>query len=49
MLHFVTLWWLRESTLELDRLAEMMVELLWSGLGGDRDVQEPRPRRARRR
>lgn len=32
MLHFVTLWWLRGATVELDHLAEMMVELLWSGL-----------------
>jgi len=34
MLHFVTLWWLREPVLDEERLTDQLVELLWSGFGG---------------
>ena len=33
MLHFVTLWWLRDGALGVERVAEQVTELLWSGLG----------------
>ncbi len=32
-LHFVTLWWLREPTGDMERVIEQISELLWSGLG----------------
>ena len=34
-LHFVTLWWLRDATIETDEIAEQITTLLWSGLGGE--------------
>jgi AcrR family transcriptional regulator len=33
-LHFTTLWWLRDRTLEPTQLADHLTELLWSGLAG---------------
>lgn len=41
MLHFVTLWWMRERTMTLDEVSEAVTELLWSGLR----VDQPNPRR----
>ena len=32
-LHFVTLWWLRDSTADINLVIEQITELLWSGLG----------------
>ncbi len=34
-LHFVTLWWLRDGTLDRDQLTNHLTALLWSGLRGD--------------
>ena len=31
--HFVTLWWLREQTSDLERVIDQITALLWSGLG----------------
>ena len=36
-LHFVTLWWLREPTGDMERVIEQISELLWSGLGSEKD------------
>jgi AcrR family transcriptional regulator len=38
MLHFVTLWWLREGGDDVDAIAGYVSELLWSGLRGDGPV-----------
>jgi len=46
-LHFVTLWWLRDSALDIERVVEQITELLWDGLSRE-DAPPPR-RRARRR
>ena len=43
MLHYVTLWWLREPVVDRDRLADQVTELMWSGFGGD--AAGPRRRR----
>lgn len=32
-LHFVTLWWLRDQTLDADVVVEQITALLWSGMG----------------
>jgi AcrR family transcriptional regulator len=45
-LHFVTLWWLRESALDIDAVAEQLTELLWHGLSGE-DAPKARPRARR--
>lgn len=34
MLNMVSLWWLTDSAEPAERVAEQIVELLWSGLGG---------------
>lgn len=34
MLHFVTLWWLRDGAPDPEAMAEQVTELLWSGLSG---------------
>ena len=31
-LHFVTLWWLRESVLDIEQVCDQLTELLWQGL-----------------
>ena len=41
MLHFVTLWWLRDGAPDQATLAAQITELLWSGLGGDRPDPPP--------
>ena len=33
--HFVTLWWLRDQTPDLERVIDQITALLWSGLGLD--------------
>lgn len=33
LLHFVTLWWIRERALTTDQVVDHVVELVWSGLG----------------
>lgn len=33
LLHYVTLWWLREPTITLEQVVDHVTELLWSGLG----------------
>jgi AcrR family transcriptional regulator len=33
-LHFVTLWWLRDGAADVDKIADQITALLWSGLGG---------------
>ncbi len=38
-LHFVTLWWLREGSMESDQVTDQITALLWSGLG--LDVEAP--------
>lgn len=43
MLHFVTLWWMRDPVLSAEQVADAMTELLWSGLRGSAP-----PRRRRR-
>jgi len=40
LLHYVTLWWLRDEAIDRDEAAAKVTELLWSGLG-----LEPRARR----
>lgn len=32
LMHFVTLWWLREQTLTTDQVVDHIVELVWGGL-----------------
>jgi len=32
-LHFVTLWWLREDTVDRDVVTQQIADLLWSGIG----------------
>lgn len=32
-LHFVTLWWLRDQTVDIDQVTDQITMLLWSGLG----------------
>jgi AcrR family transcriptional regulator len=34
-LHYVTLWWLRESTIDAATVAEHLTDLLWSGLAAN--------------
>lgn len=41
MLHFVTLWWMRDGLVDRERLADQVVELMWSGLGAGRGAQGP--------
>jgi AcrR family transcriptional regulator len=40
MLNFVSLWWISESDQPADRIAEQLIELLWSGLS-----ERPRKRK----
>lgn len=42
-LHFVTLWWLRESALDIGRVTDQITELLWQGLSGE-DARKARTR-----
>ena len=39
-LHFVTLWWLRESTLDIDAVSEQITELFWQGLSHEGSATE---------
>jgi AcrR family transcriptional regulator len=39
-LHFVTLWWLRDQAVDVERVTDQITALMWSGLDLD---QEPRP------
>ena len=44
LLHYVTLWWLRESTLSLAEIVDHVTELMWGGLSGDTPAPTARPR-----
>lgn len=44
MLHFVTLWWMRDGEVDRDRLTDQVTELMWSGLGNERAAARPRRR-----
>lgn len=33
-LHYVTLWWLRDQSIDIDRVADQITALLWSGMRG---------------
>lgn len=35
MLHYVTLWWMRETELSIEQVVDHVTQLLWSGVGGD--------------
>lgn len=37
-LHFVTLWWLRDRTTEIDLVIDQITSLLWSGMGLEVDT-----------
>jgi len=41
-LHFVTLWWLRDEAIAIDRVTDQITELLWSGVGLERPTRSTR-------
>lgn len=41
LLHYITLWWLRDQSLTLAEIVDHVTELMWSGLGGT--AQQPTP------
>ncbi len=42
-LHYVALWWLRETTAEVEGVTEHLTALLWSGLSGAQNASPSEP------
>ncbi len=36
-LHFVTLWWLRDQTIDIEQVADQITMLLWTGMRVEKD------------